>query len=173
MRSVPIWQLGISPFGSFDLLTWRPWLLRLPRHPLSNRSEPSVVDAAAHEFAQSEDFIRTAEKIMGQEYVWGRYDSAPRATRAGSRAPSHLSCEAGKSELACLEWARCTESARANLVSRRGRSDPLCVHSPVAECGGLCCVHSPVAECGGLCWQSSACRLPSRLAGWRTRASPS
>jgi len=37
-------------------------------------SEPSVVDAAAHEFAEAEEFIATAERITGQEYVWGRYD---------------------------------------------------------------------------------------------------
>mgnify|MGYP002630762365 CR=1 FL=1 len=37
-------------------------------------SEPSVVDAAAHEFGQTEEFISTAERIMGQPYVWERYD---------------------------------------------------------------------------------------------------
>lgn len=37
-------------------------------------SEPSVVDKAAHEFGEAEEFIASAEAIMGQEYVWGRYD---------------------------------------------------------------------------------------------------
>ncbi|EQC37343.1 hypothetical protein SDRG_05560 [Saprolegnia diclina VS20] len=37
-------------------------------------SEPSMVDAVAYEFAQTEDFLRNAEEIMDQEYVWGRYD---------------------------------------------------------------------------------------------------
>ncbi|OQR87223.1 leukotriene A4 hydrolase [Achlya hypogyna] len=37
-------------------------------------SEPSQVDAVAYEFAQTEDFLRNAEEIMDQEYVWGRYD---------------------------------------------------------------------------------------------------
>ena len=37
-------------------------------------SEPSVVDAAAFEFSETEAFIQHAENIMGQEYVWGRYD---------------------------------------------------------------------------------------------------
>ncbi|OQR97392.1 leukotriene A4 hydrolase [Thraustotheca clavata] len=37
-------------------------------------SEPSQVDAVAYEFAQTEDFLRSAEEIMDQEYVWGRYD---------------------------------------------------------------------------------------------------
>ncbi|KAF0692479.1 Aste57867_16449 [Aphanomyces stellatus] len=37
-------------------------------------SEPSQVDAVAYEFAQTEDFLKNAEQIMGQEYVWGRYD---------------------------------------------------------------------------------------------------
>ncbi|KAF0711256.1 hypothetical protein As57867_005328, partial [Aphanomyces stellatus] len=36
--------------------------------------EPSLVDAAAFEFAQTEEFIQHAEAIMKQEYVWGRYD---------------------------------------------------------------------------------------------------
>ncbi|RHY52241.1 hypothetical protein DYB38_005292 [Aphanomyces astaci] len=37
-------------------------------------SEPSQVDAVAYEFAQTEDFLKNAETIMGQAYVWGRYD---------------------------------------------------------------------------------------------------
>ncbi|CAK4411901.1 unnamed protein product [Aphanomyces euteiches] len=37
-------------------------------------SEPSQVEAVAYEFAQTEDFLKNAEEIMGQEYVWGRYD---------------------------------------------------------------------------------------------------
>jgi leukotriene-A4 hydrolase len=36
-------------------------------------AEPSVVDAAAHEFAQTEEFITTGEALLGP-YVWGRYD---------------------------------------------------------------------------------------------------
>jgi len=37
-------------------------------------SEPGVVDAAAHEFAQTEDFLKTAERLAGTPYAWGRYD---------------------------------------------------------------------------------------------------
>jgi len=37
-------------------------------------SEPSVVGAAAHEFAQTEDFLRAAEDLTGVPYPWGRYD---------------------------------------------------------------------------------------------------
>jgi len=37
-------------------------------------SEPGVVDAAYYEFAQTEDFLRSAETIAGVPYVWGRYD---------------------------------------------------------------------------------------------------
>jgi leukotriene-A4 hydrolase len=37
-------------------------------------SEPSVVEAAADEFAETEDFLSAAEAISGKEYVWGRYD---------------------------------------------------------------------------------------------------
>ncbi|CAK4666458.1 hypothetical protein AeMF1_000148 [Aphanomyces euteiches] len=37
-------------------------------------SEASMVDAAAFEFAQTEEFIQHAEAIMTQPYVWGRYD---------------------------------------------------------------------------------------------------
>jgi leukotriene-A4 hydrolase len=37
-------------------------------------AEPSVVAKAAHEFSQTEDFLKHAEEITGQEYVWKRYD---------------------------------------------------------------------------------------------------
>ena len=37
-------------------------------------SEPSCVDSCAYEFAQTEDFLKNAEDIMDQEYVWQRYD---------------------------------------------------------------------------------------------------
>ena len=36
-------------------------------------SEPSMADASAYEFAETEEFIATAESIVGP-YVWGRYD---------------------------------------------------------------------------------------------------
>jgi leukotriene-A4 hydrolase len=36
-------------------------------------SEKEMVDAGAHEFAQTEDFLRAAEAVCGP-YVWGRYD---------------------------------------------------------------------------------------------------
>lgn len=45
--------------------------------PLSDRAgvwaEPQVLEAAAHEFADTEAMIRTAEKLFGA-YRWGRYD---------------------------------------------------------------------------------------------------
>jgi leukotriene-A4 hydrolase len=37
-------------------------------------SEPSIVEAAAWEFAQTEDFLKAAEDLAGMPYVWGRYD---------------------------------------------------------------------------------------------------
>lgn len=37
-------------------------------------SEPSVVQSAAHEFSETEEFLSTAEAITGMEYVWQRYD---------------------------------------------------------------------------------------------------
>lgn len=36
-------------------------------------AEPEVVDAAAFEFAETEDFLKSAEAMVGP-YVWGRYD---------------------------------------------------------------------------------------------------
>lgn len=36
-------------------------------------AEPSMVEASAYEFAETEQFIKTAEDIVGP-YVWGRYD---------------------------------------------------------------------------------------------------
>lgn len=37
-------------------------------------SEPSVVESAAFEFSETEEFLATAEAITGMDYVWGRYD---------------------------------------------------------------------------------------------------
>ena len=37
-------------------------------------SEPSMVDAVAYEFAQTEEFLKDAETLAGTKYVWGRYD---------------------------------------------------------------------------------------------------
>ncbi|GAB9472344.1 Leukotriene a-4 hydrolase/aminopeptidase [Globisporangium polare] len=37
-------------------------------------AEPSVVAKAAHEFSQTEEFLKHAEEITAQEYVWKRYD---------------------------------------------------------------------------------------------------
>ena len=37
-------------------------------------AEPSVVDAAAWEFAEAEQFLKAGEAVTGQEYVWGIYD---------------------------------------------------------------------------------------------------
>lgn len=36
-------------------------------------SEPEMVEAGAHEFAETETFLKTAESLMGP-YIWGRYD---------------------------------------------------------------------------------------------------
>jgi len=37
-------------------------------------SEPAVVDAAASDFDQTEEFLKIAEEISGIPYAWGRYD---------------------------------------------------------------------------------------------------
>lgn len=37
-------------------------------------SEPSIVESAAYEFAQTEEFLKDAEQLAGMDYVWGRYD---------------------------------------------------------------------------------------------------
>lgn len=51
---------------------------QLEKRDISDRcavwSEPSVVDAARYEFAQTEEFLKIAEDISGKPYVWGRYD---------------------------------------------------------------------------------------------------
>ena len=51
---------------------------QLERRELSDRcavySEPSIVDAAAYEFAETEQFLKAAEEITGKEYPWKRYD---------------------------------------------------------------------------------------------------
>lgn len=50
----------------------------LARRELSPRcavySEPSIVDAAAYEFADTEAFLKAAEDISGIPYPWTRYD---------------------------------------------------------------------------------------------------
>ncbi len=50
----------------------------LVRYDVSDRcaiwTEPSLVEAAAYEFAQTEDFLQIAEDIAGMPYVWDRYD---------------------------------------------------------------------------------------------------
>lgn len=33
-----------------------------------------MIDAAAYEFGQVEDFLKIAEDMVGVDYVWGRYD---------------------------------------------------------------------------------------------------
>lgn len=37
------------------------------------RAEPSVVEQAKWEFAETERMLKTAEDLLG-DYVWGRYD---------------------------------------------------------------------------------------------------
>lgn len=37
-------------------------------------SEPSMVEAVAREFSETEEFLKAAEEITGLEYQWGRYD---------------------------------------------------------------------------------------------------
>ena len=37
-------------------------------------AEPSVVEAAAWEFGETEAFIKTGEELLGVPYAWGRYD---------------------------------------------------------------------------------------------------
>ena len=50
----------------------------LVKRDLSKRcaiwSEPSVIESAAFEFSETEEFLATAENITGYDYVWGRYD---------------------------------------------------------------------------------------------------
>ncbi|GAB4820711.1 hypothetical protein N2152v2_007757 [Parachlorella kessleri] len=46
-----------------------------PLGPISRVwAEPSMVDAAAWEFAETPRFLEAAEKVAGIPYVWGRYD---------------------------------------------------------------------------------------------------
>jgi leukotriene-A4 hydrolase len=51
---------------------------QLDKRDVSDRcsiwSEPALLEAAAYEFAQAEDFLRVAEGIAGAPYAWGRYD---------------------------------------------------------------------------------------------------
>jgi leukotriene-A4 hydrolase len=50
----------------------------LAKKDISNRcaiwSEPLMVEAAAYEFGQTEDFLQMAESLAGSPYAWGRYD---------------------------------------------------------------------------------------------------
>jgi len=37
-------------------------------------TEPGVLEAAAYEFAETEEFLSIAEDLAGKKYIWGRYD---------------------------------------------------------------------------------------------------
>ena len=37
-------------------------------------AEPSILEAAAEEFAETEKFLKIAEDLAGRKYAWGRYD---------------------------------------------------------------------------------------------------
>lgn len=82
-------------------------------HPCSCRvwAEPSVVQAAEHEFAQTEEFLQAAESVAGCDYVWTRYDILclpPSFPYGGVRLHSCLCV----SLLCARECARKTEERR-------------------------------------------------------------
>ena len=51
-------------------------------------SEPSVVEAAAWEFADTEKFIAEGEELLAHPYIWGRYDILMMPRAFAYRAPS-------------------------------------------------------------------------------------
>ena len=95
--TVPAWSTCVmsallrsqSTVGSNKVFTWEQpvpissYLMALAVGDLTSKelsprcaiwSEPSLVAAAAYEFAETEDFLQIAEDLAGKEYVWERYD---------------------------------------------------------------------------------------------------
>ncbi|TKR70191.1 hypothetical protein L596_022243 [Steinernema carpocapsae] len=86
-------------------------------------AEPSLVDAAAYEFAESEKQLQTAEKILG-DYVWGRCDMVvlpPSFPLGGMENPCMIfltpSLIAGDRSLICLVAHEQIHAWFGNLVT--------------------------------------------------------
>ncbi|GAB9467095.1 Leukotriene a-4 hydrolase/aminopeptidase [Globisporangium polare] len=93
-------------------------------------AEPSVVGKAAYEFAQTEDFLKHAEDITGQEYVWKRYDLVclpPSFPYGGMENPCLTfvtpTLLAGDRSLADVVAHEISHSWTGNLVTNRTWSD--------------------------------------------------
>ncbi|KAG6608965.1 leukotriene A-4 hydrolase/aminopeptidase [Phytophthora cinnamomi] len=93
-------------------------------------AEPSVVAKAAHEFAQTEDFLRHAEEITAQEYVWKRYDLVclpPSFPYGGMENPCLTfvtpTLLAGDRSLADVVAHEISHSWTGNLVTNRSWTD--------------------------------------------------
>ena len=89
VMSAQLENTRVSADKTKKVLTWKQpvpissYLLALAVGHLSKRdiskrcavwSEPSIVESAAFEFSQTEEFLTTAEAITGMDYAWGRYD---------------------------------------------------------------------------------------------------
>ena len=81
-EGVPSGAAGKTTFAFEQTVPIPPYLLALAVGNVEARdigprskvwSEPEMVDAGAHEFAETEDFLVAAESVAGP-YVWGRYD---------------------------------------------------------------------------------------------------
>lgn len=111
-------------------------------------AEPSVVEAAAWEFAEAERFVAKAEELTQTPYAWGRCALRSR--------PSHL--RAGRAEPPIsLETSQVPSS---QVPSSKVPSSQV----PLLRRSVLCALFTGTT--------SSACRRASRTAAWRTRASP-
>ncbi|KAK0420008.1 hypothetical protein QR680_014458 [Steinernema hermaphroditum] len=92
-------------------------------HRIRVWAEPSLVDAAAYEFAESEKQLQTAEKILG-DYVWGRCDMVvlpPSFPLGGMENPCMIfltpSLIAGDRSLICLVAHEQIHAWFGNLVT--------------------------------------------------------
>ncbi|RHY91445.1 hypothetical protein DYB35_010087 [Aphanomyces astaci] len=82
-RADPVTTGDVTTFSYHQAIAVPSYLIAIVIGALESREigprsrvwcEPSLVDAAAYEFAQTESFLQHAEAIMNQAYVWGRYD---------------------------------------------------------------------------------------------------
>ena len=82
-KSASTTRQGMSDFSFIQDNAISSYLIALAVGQLESRkigprssvwSEPTMVDAVAYEFAQTEDFIKYAEEVLDQEYVWKQYD---------------------------------------------------------------------------------------------------
>lgn len=121
-------------------------------------AEPSVVEAAAYEFADTEAFVAKGEELLG-EYLWGRYDVSGALRRAAPSPP--LVCSSARRDALCFACGPGAVHAAQFPVWWHGE--------PHAD-GGLAHGRARPAACGVLIHDLPQFVTPTLLAGDRSAA---